>query len=380
MTTPHPPETIDRADDLKQRYLQASGEQNLLPGNHVRRAAMAHAQMVAAGVKAPAPMRAAEPAAAALQVKQGAANKWNFSLVASAAIAGMTALLALQFDRSEPQDQAVVIRIPSPTARPISPSTSPSIPPSISPPANVQLQPDSQLKSSEASATSAKQLTPTDKSVVPAPNRVSVGSSAGSPSRQAELQANQVAKENVSSLDALARPASAAAESLRKAEPAPETASSARTAQAAPPAAPLRSLPPTNAEMNVQTPSRPDAAQAAVPTAAIKSRPTAAAAPALVEGDSGQALRAAAESGQIAALETMLQQASPAQLDARDGKGRTALMLAAKGGHAGVVQRLLSAGADVSLKDSAGQTAAQIAQDLGHTHITNLLAKQPSAP
>ena len=104
MTERQPP---NRPDDLKQRYLQASAAQNIGPSERVRQAALDHAQMMAtahaaAGESAPS--------------KKAAANRWNFSLVASVAIAGISALLALQFDRGDPQDKEVISGRPSATA------------------------------------------------------------------------------------------------------------------------------------------------------------------------------------------------------------------------------------------------------------------------
>ena len=47
-----------------------------------------------------------------------------------------------------------------------------------------------------------------------------------------------------------------------------------------------------------------------------------------------------------------------AHIDDRDDRGRTALMIAAEGGHAGIVDLLLRRGADASLKDKTGKRAA----------------------
>ena len=55
-----------------------------------------------------------------------------------------------------------------------------------------------------------------------------------------------------------------------------------------------------------------------------------------------------------------------ASLDLADNRGRTALMTAAQRGHAGVVKQLLTAGADPSIVDKAGQTAADIARAAGN--------------
>jgi ankyrin repeat protein len=49
-----------------------------------------------------------------------------------------------------------------------------------------------------------------------------------------------------------------------------------------------------------------------------------------------------------------------AHIDDRDDRGRTALMIAAEGGHAEIVGPLLARGADPSLKDKAGKRAADL--------------------
>jgi ankyrin repeat protein len=49
-----------------------------------------------------------------------------------------------------------------------------------------------------------------------------------------------------------------------------------------------------------------------------------------------------------------------AHIDDRDDRGRTALMIAAEGGHAEIAGLLLARGADASLKDKAGKRAADL--------------------
>jgi len=49
-----------------------------------------------------------------------------------------------------------------------------------------------------------------------------------------------------------------------------------------------------------------------------------------------------------------------ARIDDRDARGRTALMIAAEGGHAGIANLLLERGADPSLQDKAGKRAADL--------------------
>jgi len=52
-----------------------------------------------------------------------------------------------------------------------------------------------------------------------------------------------------------------------------------------------------------------------------------------------------------------------AAIDARDNRGRTALMIAADAGHAGIVDLLLRRGAARDLKDREGKTALDLATD-----------------
>jgi ankyrin repeat protein len=49
-----------------------------------------------------------------------------------------------------------------------------------------------------------------------------------------------------------------------------------------------------------------------------------------------------------------------AHIDDRDARGRTALMIAAEGGHAGIADLLLERGADATLKDKEGKRAADL--------------------
>jgi ankyrin repeat protein len=49
-----------------------------------------------------------------------------------------------------------------------------------------------------------------------------------------------------------------------------------------------------------------------------------------------------------------------AHIDERDARGRTALMIAAEGGHAEIANLLLVRGADPSLKDNGGKRAADL--------------------
>jgi len=66
---------------------------------------------------------------------------------------------------------------------------------------------------------------------------------------------------------------------------------------------------------------------------------------------------------------------SAIDLDYTDAQGRSALMLAARGGHTQCVIRLLEAGVNVRLRDRDGCSALVAAIRSGHKDIAELIAK-----
>jgi len=99
-------------------------------------------------------------------------------------------------------------------------------------------------------------------------------------------------------------------------------------------------------------------------------------APALVaqaSQGSGAALRHAAEIGDVAALEALLQK--HVDIDSRDPLGRTALMLATLGGRSGAATVLLTHGADPNAADGRGTTPLEIARARGHRDIVAALER-----
>ena len=82
-------------------------------------------------------------------------------------------------------------------------------------------------------------------------------------------------------------------------------------------------------------------------------------------------LWAAARAGDTRHTEEFIQQGS--SVDSRDSYGRTALMLAAMNGHAATVQKLLALGADATVLDRDGLSAAQHAKQHGHARVAELL-------
>jgi ankyrin repeat protein len=71
-----------------------------------------------------------------------------------------------------------------------------------------------------------------------------------------------------------------------------------------------------------------------------------------------------ADGGDTAIINALM--AKNADVQARDNKGQTALMLAAQNSSAAVVQALIKAGADVNAKDAIGQNALMQAIEKGH--------------
>lgn len=64
-----------------------------------------------------------------------------------------------------------------------------------------------------------------------------------------------------------------------------------------------------------------------------------------------------------------------ADIDARTKRGRTALHVAARQGHARVVGLLIARGADVNAKDKAGKTPLEMAIEAGHANVAELLRR-----
>lgn len=82
-------------------------------------------------------------------------------------------------------------------------------------------------------------------------------------------------------------------------------------------------------------------------------------------------MRLALQVGSAASVQARL--AAGDSLEARDGRGRTALMIAAARGHRPICELLLSLGSDIRSVDSEGRTAEQLALQHGHTEIAALL-------
>lgn len=84
----------------------------------------------------------------------------------------------------------------------------------------------------------------------------------------------------------------------------------------------------------------------------------------------GPGLIAAAEKGDLKEVERLI--AAKADIHARDGRGRTALLAATHGNHVEVARALIAAGADVNAKDDIQDSSYLYAGASGHLEILKL--------
>jgi hypothetical protein len=156
-----------------------------------------------------------------------------------------------------------------------------------------------------------------------------------------------------------ARLAPSSADSTRQAKTEPEAFVGGVPSTAAPPAAPAMQAPAS------------DAAASAIAAAPAPSRQLARATTSSAER--GESLRGAAATGDLAAVNALLN--SSVDVDARDRSGRTALMLAILNRHAVVVEALLAHGADLNAVDTSGVRPLQMARANGNQEIIDSLLR-----
>jgi RNA polymerase primary sigma factor len=84
-------------------------------------------------------------------------------------------------------------------------------------------------------------------------------------------------------------------------------------------------------------------------------------------------LKIAVLHGSSAAVQSHIERGH--DLDARDEKGRTSLMLAALKGYIGICEQLINSGANPLLKDDEDRNAFCIAEEYGHSNVMELLRK-----
>lgn len=384
------PEHSPHSDELLQRYREASADDARRPGAHVRDAVRAHAQMVIeAGKQAGAPQAVANTDAA----QRPAANqsRWKISALAGLALAGLTGLLVLQFDRGTDEEKELAFGQPSATTPSSSSSSSPASPPAASPsmaPVPAPVAPQVPATEADAKKRSADIAKPASKSPAPAAQDKAVASPPVT-----EPVARQRESEAAPAPAAAAPPAAPPPAPAPVAAPAPapaaavqENAQSSQAPRMAGTAAGSLSAPPAQADMAAAAPA---ARPAAAPAVAAPAAPAARAVAPLQKQESALQYRApraevgagpnrlagalqdAARAGRLELLERLLQQGAP--VNAADTAGRTPLILAVMQGHTAVVQRLLTAGANPALVDQEGLNALQHARRLGFDGIARLI-------
>ena len=85
----------------------------------------------------------------------------------------------------------------------------------------------------------------------------------------------------------------------------------------------------------------------------------------LIDGAGNTLLMRAAEKGHDDTAKELITR-SRARIDAQNGSGDTALMLAARNGKRALVKLLFDNNADRNLKNNSGKTALELAQEQGH--------------
>jgi hypothetical protein len=318
----------DENHELIRRYREASAQDERRPSVQVREAVRAHAKMVLASKAAgPSP----SPAPAANQ------SRWKISLLASIALAGLTGLLVLQFDRGTEDEQETALGRPAPAVSPP--------PPASPPPAAADARSEAPVARPAMPAPAPKAAS---RPAQPAPDVGTAAPAAASPPRPAEP-----APASPSAQPPLAQQAPALARE-RAVDMARDQSSEKATAPAAPEAmtrsaaAPALRLPaPAPAQQNL-------GAQAPRSATALAA-----------------ALHQAARAGQVGEAEALLQQG--AALNTPDSAGRTALVLAVIHGHSELARRLLALGANPALVDREGLDALQHARRLGREELVQML-------
>lgn len=311
---------MTRPDDLQQRYAEANALDDRRPGQHVRDAALSHAQMVLANRKHP---DAVTPAPAQKRPSLWAANlpSWKAALVASVLLAPLLGILVMRSERELPPGEQIAMRSPLPSR------TSPKATDTAAPPM----------------AESA--VTPSARApAAPAPARATAPAVAATTSATDATRSKETQETKANTASPSVGIASASAEKADM--PAP-------ISLAAP--APIQSG--SLADAAVQAKRSPGVGAGAAERAEPSSL--------------NDALLHAVRAGQTQALDGLVSRG--ASVDARDAAGMTALLLAVQSGDEPTTRALLKLGANPDLADTQRVNALQLARQLGHAKIVTLL-------
>jgi hypothetical protein len=321
------PPSQDPADEVDDLYRRAAALDASRPSEPVRRAILEHAVKLAA-------QRSLEAGRTTIDFTRPAANRaWRrpaiFGTLAAAALAGL--MIAPQFLATHGPDTPV------------------SAPSAVS-----------QSESAPAAASGAGPATVPAPAPPQAQARESMADMQPSSPPSAEAKKSSVQPRAAAGGSArVAKPAAAVAANNARAE----VQSSAAASSAAPASGGLKSdarrMQGLTSSMGALSAGRPQAAAPVPPAARV--------------ADPAAELRRAAEAGDLAALQTLLDQQSA--IDARDDSGRTALMLATLHGQSQAVDVLLANGADPNAADARGTTPLQAAVAGGQPAIAAALRR-----
>ena len=321
-------------DELTRRYREANAQDMRRPGAHVRQAVQAHAQAVLAARADGEPVtRPQSPKKAANQ------PRWKLSMLASIALAALTGLLVLQFERGTPEEKDLAMGQPRASA----PAAQNSAPPAVR-----KAAPPPQPSAKPAPALKAPAPAPVTQ---PQPE----SRTAAVPGPESKAAPSQGSREQEAATAPSAFPASPPAAAM-----APPPAMTDRASRAPMPA-PAAAAPAPASEARLQSAS-PQSGVAATPPARGEASGFA---------DNNAALLDAARSGRSADIVQLLRRGVP--INTTDGLGRTPLILAVINRHEPAVQQLLALGANRALADQQGLTALDHARKLGLSGIAAMI-------
>jgi len=345
------PPDQDSGDDVDDAYRRASAADPSRPSESVRRAVLEHAATLAAE-RAAKKERTVESGSPNIDFKQPAANQssWRaaiFGTLAAAALAGL--LITPHY--FTPQGPSVASLPPAPVARQSATQEG-----ETQAPASESFAAQEPAMGAPAAGARASTSSRAAAPVPAAPPAVSADisdSSRDSMSADRRASAPPAQAENMDKPQLAARNAAPAAPAADSAVNAAKSERAGAQGMAGPTASALSAPPRQSAELAEVTPP------AQAPRTAASTARNEPAAPAASFTDPAVQLRRAAEMGDVAELQSLLDR--QLAIDARDAHGRTPLMLATLHGRTEAVRALLAHGADPNAADARGTTPLQAA-------------------